>query len=109
MSVIFEGSLVTSDLMTYAPLLQIPMATQPYPSLIFTSTIHTPRGLSSDNTINIVFGIFASILGIFTAALAWIMWRGTRRVEGRGPLDDSAFFKTALLTLAKCASFAIRY
>jgi len=50
------------------------------------------RNLSSDNTINVVFGILALILAIFSVVIAWAMWRLTRRVDGRGPRDDSKCF-----------------
>jgi hypothetical protein len=44
------------------------------------------RGLSKDNTINIIFGILASALGILSVAFAWYSARWT--AAGRGLEDD---------------------
>ena len=48
-----------------------------------------PRSVSTDNVINIVFGISASILGILTIIITWRMWRGPTRFDYLGPRDDS--------------------
>jgi len=33
------------------------------------------RALSQDNTINIIFGILGSIIGILSLGLGWLMWK----------------------------------
>lgn len=52
-------------------------------------TAFHPRSLSTDNIINIVFGIFASLLGIFTVIIAWRMRTVPTSGNYRGPRDDS--------------------
>jgi hypothetical protein len=37
------------------------------------------RGLSTDNTINIIFGMLASIIGFLSLLVAWTTWRLMRR------------------------------
>ncbi|KAH8596688.1 hypothetical protein B0O99DRAFT_685683 [Bisporella sp. PMI_857] len=36
------------------------------------------RGLSQDNKINIILGVFSTTTGILSALLAWATWRLTR-------------------------------
>jgi hypothetical protein len=51
------------------------------------------RSLSTDNTINIIFGTVAAILGILSVVLAWAMWNSSRwTLAGRGPQDDSRWY-----------------
>jgi len=33
------------------------------------------RGLSTDNKINLIFGVFTIIIGVLSIALGWAMWR----------------------------------
>ena len=50
------------------------------------------RSLSTDNTVNVIFGVIAAVLGILTLLVGWLaISRGPRRVEGRGPRDDSEY------------------
>ena len=57
-----------------------------------TSTLRA-RSLSTDNTINIIFGTLAAILGTLSAVLAWAMWNSSRwTLAGRGPQDDSRWY-----------------
>jgi uncharacterized membrane protein YqaE (UPF0057 family) len=46
------------------------------------------RGLSTDNTINIIFGILASVLGILSVAFAWVMWYSARWTAAGHRLED---------------------
>jgi hypothetical protein len=39
--------------------------------------------LSTDNTINIVFGVLAFVLGVLSVAFAWAMWLLARRDNRR--------------------------
>jgi hypothetical protein len=41
---------------------------------LFASLL-TRRDLSTDNTINIIFGVLASIIGFFTLMVAWTTWK----------------------------------
>ena len=43
-------------------------------------------GLSTDNTIGIIFGILTFILGVLSVAFAWAMWLLTRRNNRRRQL-----------------------
>ena len=63
-------------------------------------TLHS-RSLSTDNTINVTFGILASILGILSVMFAWAMWQSSRRLEGRGPRDDSKCFSESRMAIVK--------
>jgi hypothetical protein len=37
------------------------------------------RELSTDNTLNLIFGILASIIGVLSLLVAWTTWRLMRR------------------------------
>ena len=57
-----------------------------------TSTLRA-RGLSTDNTINIIFGTLTAILSILSVVLAWAMWNSSHwTLAGRGPQDDSRWY-----------------
>ena len=43
------------------------------------------REVSSDNTVNIVFGLASVIIGIVTITFGWLMWKLKKRHEGRSP------------------------
>ena len=45
------------------------------------------RDLSTDNTINIVFGLLASVIGFLSLVLAWTTWKLMRRRQLSG-MDD---------------------
>lgn len=55
------------------------------------------RDLSTDNTINIVFGISAFMIGLLALFIAWKTWRSTRRRpgvntnEGRFPVSSMSY------------------
>lgn len=58
------------------------------------------RGLSIDNTINIIFGVLTSVLGLFSVALAWAMWKSSRWSVGRGSQEDCKWFPLGCLASA---------
>lgn len=37
----------------------------------------TPRGLSTDNTLNIIFGVLATVLGLLSVLLTWAVRRSS--------------------------------
>jgi hypothetical protein len=79
----FESSTYSLQIPTMAP--------------VFNSALST-RDLSTDSTINVIFGIVAAILGILSIGVAWwAILKGTGRVEGRGPRDDSQYWASSLL------------
>jgi hypothetical protein len=45
-----------------------------------------PRDISSDNTVNIVFGLASVVIGIVTITFGWLMWKLKKKREGKSPL-----------------------
>lgn len=46
--------------------------------------LHT-RNVSTDNTINIVFGLASVLIGIVTVMFGWLMWKLKKRRQGKSP------------------------
>jgi hypothetical protein len=58
------------------------------PAAVTSVAIHLPHlvarsGLSTDNTIGVIFGILTFVLGVLSVAFAWAMWLVTRRGNRR--------------------------